>query len=162
MRLVEQSINVRQVAERRIYKRMKVKEFAFALLRTEETDPIRIKNMSMGEIGLAVYRSNPSKLGQIRDISMDGLAFRYISQDQHMGESSSLDILLADRGFYLENVSFNTISDFELEDETPWNTIRMRQRGVQFQNLSDSQKYQLEGFIRNYTEGEVEFTPFTW
>ena len=161
MRLEEQSINIRQIADRRIFKRLKVKKFAFALLRKEPASPIVIKNKSMGEIGLAVYRSKPSQLGQIKDISMDGLSFRYVDNRQDTDDSSTLDILLAHSGFYMENIIFDTISDFEIADEVPFNTIRMRQKGIQFKNLSSRQRNQLKEFIRSFTVGEVKFRSFT-
>ncbi len=161
MRLEEQLINIRQIADRRIYKRLKVKKFAFALLRTKPANPIVIKNKSMGEIGFAVYRSNPSQLGQIRDISMDGLSFRYIDNREDTDDSSTLDILLADSGFHMENILFNTISDLKIAGEVPFNTIQMRQKGIQFKNLSSRQRNQLEEFILCFTTGEVEFRSFT-
>lgn len=99
----------------------------------------------------AVLRPQFSRLGQIIDISSDGLAFHYpVSGDQTNG-SSELDIFLVGDGFYLEKVPFKAISDLKLAKKKFNGSIPMRRFGVQFGELKQSQISQLEYFIRNFT-----------
>jgi hypothetical protein len=86
---------------------------------------------------------------------MGGLAFRYISDGDQVNESRELEIYLANNGFHLKEVPFNTISDLELPNEFPLSSIIMRRRGVQFGELPQTRVSQLEYFIQNHTVGEV-------
>ena len=134
----------------RTNKRFQVRVHAFALIRSARSKPICLINRSLGEIAFDVFRSKPTKLGRISNISMGGLAFRYIDSQAQSNESSVLDVLLADSGFYLENVSFKTISDIEISEDVPIDSVKMRQLRVQFKDLTPDQKLKLAYFIRNH------------
>jgi hypothetical protein len=136
--------------DRRTCERFQVKVHAFALIRAVPSQPICLIDRSMGEIAFNVFRSKPIKLGRINNISMGGLVFRYIESQAQSNESSVLDILFADCGFYLGNVSFKTISDIELSEDTPIDPIKMKQLRVQFKKITPNQKIQLDYFIRNH------------
>jgi hypothetical protein len=139
-----------EVHDRRTYNRFQVKVHAFALIRSVPSQPIFLTDRSMGEIACDVFRSKPIKLGRINNISMGGLVFRYIESQAQSNESSVLDILLADCGFYLGNLSFKTISDIELSEDVPIDSVKMKQLRVQFKKITPNQKIQLEYFIRNH------------
>ena len=135
-----------KVYDQRTCKRFQVKVHAFALIRSALSQPICLKDRSMGEIACDVFRSKPIKLGRINNISMDGLVLRYIDSQAQSDESPVLDILSADCGFYLGNVSFKTMSDIEIAEDVPINSVKMRQLRVQFNKLTPNQKIQ-----RNYS-----------
>ena len=144
--------------ERRTCTRFQVKAHAFALIRSASSQPICLIDRSMGEIACDVFRSKPIKLGRINNIGMGGLVFRYIESQAQSNESSVLDILFSDCGFYLGNVSFKTISDIELSEDVPIDSVKMRQLRVQFKKLTPNQKIQLDNFIRNHGS-EVQDAP---
>ena len=107
---------------------------------------------------LAVLRRpwpHPTTLGQIIDISMGGLAFRYIAGEERSHEPSELEILSGDCSFRLDKIPFETISDFKIANEAPFKFIEMRRSGVQFGELRPEQMSQLEYFIQNHAIGEV-------
>ena len=139
-----------QDCERRTYKRFQIKVHAFALIRSVPSQPICLIDKSMGEIACDLFRSKPIKLGRINNISMGGLVFDYIENQAQSHDSSVLDILFADCGFYLGNVSFKTISDIELSEDVPIDSIKMKQLRVQFKKITPNQKIQLDYFIRNH------------
>jgi hypothetical protein len=118
--------------ERRQQKRFKVVEGAFAAL------------------------VNPtSKLGQIKDISRLGLSFCYIDSDDEADNAQELKIILGNRGLCLDNVPFKKVADFEIESEYSFSSIKMRQIGLQFGELSPDQQIRLDNFIQNHTLGEA-------
>ena len=78
--------------ERRQQKRFKAQEGAFAALVDQE-----------------------SRLGQIKDISLQGLSFRYIDSSKKLDNASELKIILGNQGLYLDKVPFQKICDFEYE-----------------------------------------------
>ena len=148
LNLVHPQIQVRE--ERRNHTRFQIKKVAFAIIRSALSKPICVIDKSMGEIACDVFRSKPTKFGRIDDICMDGLLFRYVDDKIQSNESPVLDILLADCGFYLEGVLFKNISDSEIAEDYPIDSVKMRQLRMQFRKLTPNQKVKLEYLIQNY------------
>ena len=117
--------------ERRQQKRFRAQEGAFAALVAQE-----------------------SRLGQIKDISIRGLSFRYIDSHEKLENADALKIILGDEGLYLDNVPFKKISDFEIENEFSSSRIKMRQIGLEFGELTAEQKMRLDRFIQYHTINE--------
>jgi hypothetical protein len=139
----------------RAHKRFMVKKDAFALIRPVSVTQLRVADRSMGEIACAVYRSKPVKFGRINNIGMDGLSFDYITGEQRLGQPLVLDILLADRGFYLANLTFKTICDVKVAADFSMDPIKMRRHHVQFERLAPSQIRKIQYFILHYSNCEV-------
>jgi len=121
----------------------------------EVVDNRKHKRFRSQDLAFAAFGSHSKEIGQIIDISRGGLAFLYISDGDQINESTELEIYLANNGFHLKEVPFNTISDFELTSEFPLSSIIMRRCGVQFKELTQTQVSQLGYFIQNHTVGEV-------
>lgn len=138
-------------AERRNTKRLSVKRGAFALIRSKNESLINIDKMSMGEIAIAVIKSNPTKLGQIQNLSKEGMSFQYVADDSKSKGIFSLDLLLADRRMHLKDLPFKPVSDFEIQDDLSLNPIKTKQFSLQFKELTSNQKEQLDNFIRHTT-----------
>jgi hypothetical protein len=124
--------DINMLDERRLKKRFKAEEGAFAALVDQE-----------------------SRLGQIKDISLRGLSFRYIDSREKLENACELKIILGKRGLFLDKVPFKKISDFEIESEFSFSTVKMRQIGLEFGVLTAEQKRQLQRFIQNHTIGEA-------
>ena len=135
--IIKQNLNVisknKKQVDRRRHKRFQVRETAFVVLR-------------------APFSTN---VGQITDISIDGLAFRYIDGVKRTNSYSELDILLSNRSFYLDKIPFKTISDCKAPNKVPFSSIEMRRSGVQFGKLTPNQISQLKYFIWNHTTDVV-------
>ena len=107
--------------------------------------------------GVALLRSASSHatiVGEIIDISVDGVAFRYISGEEPSNGSSELSLVSADHSFYLGNLPIKMVSDLEMA-KIPFGAVSTRRRGVKFGDLRQSQRFALQHFIRNYTVGEA-------
>ena len=115
----------------------------------------RNKRFRVQEGAIAVIRPKSTELGPIIDLSESGLAFRYIAGDEPSSQSIEHDILFGINGFYLEGITIKTISDYEIQNEESLAKTVMRRRSVEFQDLTDTQKSQLEYFLRNHTIGQV-------
>lgn len=119
-------------AERRQQKRFKAAEGAFAALVEQE-----------------------SRLGQIKDISIRGLSFRYIDSNEKLENAKELKIILGRQGLFMDKVPFKKISDFEIESEFSFSSVKMRQIGLEFGKLTSEQRMKLNRFIQKYTVGET-------
>jgi len=137
--------------EKRANERFQVNKDAFALIRPAAAEQIRVTDRSMAEIACAVYRSKAVRFGRIDNISMGGLSFRYVSGEEQSEQSLVLDILVADSGFYLENLTFKNISDFEMDDDFAINSFKMRLNRVQFKELKTDAIMKMKHFVENYS-----------
>jgi hypothetical protein len=95
------------------------------------------------------------KVGQIIDISVDGLAFDYVGHDKKSStESRELDILMLDSAFHLYKIPCRIISDLKTYQSPPGFTISMRRCGVQFGGLTAYQSGRLKYFIKKHTKSK--------
>ena len=101
-------------------------------------------------------------LGQIIDISMGGVAFRYMNSRKPKDESY-LDIFLTEGDLSLGKLPFKTVSDFEtlnvvlpkVVDPIPLSSKVMKRSSVQFAQLTPDQISRLKYLIRSHTTGEA-------
>jgi len=114
------------IVEQRKHKRYKVTKRAFAVLGPDAV-----------------------KLCHLIDISKGGLSFRYFVDASDMEETANELDILGGEDFYLERVPIRVVSDMLLENDSPFSSIAMRRRGVQFGNLTPRQKEQVEYFIND-------------
>jgi hypothetical protein len=147
--------NTGKRGDRRAHKRFQVKKQAVALIRPVSAKQVRVADRSMGEIACAVYRSKPAKFGRINNISMDGLSFDYIAGREQLSPPLVLDILLANRGFYLANLTFKSISDVIVAGDFSMDPIKMRRHHVRFEGLAPAQIRKIQHFIQHYSGCEV-------
>ena len=99
----------------------------------------------------AVLGPEKSKLGQIKDISMGGLAFKYLADEARSNTSGELDIVIRQNCFRVKSIPVQTVSDFELAKENVFSTVRLRQQGVKFGELTSDQALQLEFILKHHT-----------
>ena len=88
------------------------------------------------------------ELGPIVNISMGGLAVEYVENKQRSQTYSELSIYFPSEGIVLDEVPFETISDFEITRMPDDKAIR--KRCVEFGKLTTHQAFQLEEFIKKH------------
>jgi hypothetical protein len=101
-----------------------------------------------------VRRPHHSKLGEIINISMGGVAFRYLAAKEPSNGSDKLNIFFDEGGFRLNDILLETVTDLRTH-KIPYTYVTMRRSGVQFSSLTHHQISQLEHFIENYAIGEA-------
>lgn len=141
--------------ERRQHKRYFVKNRIFAVVRSKNHQLDQITDMSKGEIAFALMRSNPPKMGEIKEISQSGLSFHYIQNESDMSELKEMDILFTDENFHLCRIPFKMIDDTAVVTNSPLDALEMNRLTVQFGGLSMRQQHQIKHMIKNFTTGEV-------
>jgi hypothetical protein len=96
------------------------------------------------------------RVGQIVDISTDGLAFTYVATTNGDDESAELDIFLVKGDFYLEQIPFVAVTDIGIAPHSPFASVVTRRKSLRFGRLSPSQRSRLEFFIDRYTHHPKE------
>jgi hypothetical protein len=107
----------------------------------------------------AAISPNSHKLGQIIDISMGGLSFKYIdtSHDDKEYEGTPEEaVFLSSMGYYVGDLPFKTISDYEITNTPSFSSMKVRKRHVQFTDLSFKQLFDLDYYLRNNVSEQVE------
>jgi c-di-GMP-binding flagellar brake protein YcgR len=111
----------------------------------------------------AAISPNSHKLGQIIDISMGGLSFKYIdTSSDNTDEESRLPeetIFLSSMGYYVGDLPFKTIADYEVTNAPSFSSMKVRKRHVQFTDLSFKQLFDLDYYLRNNVSEQVEKLP---
>jgi hypothetical protein len=102
----------------------------------------------------AVLRPGYTKMGSVVDVSTGGLAFRYVDREK-TPNGTYIDIFMIGEFFHLSKVPVKTITDFEVVNGRPYCSFTIRRCGVQFGELTDHQKAQVEQFIQERTIGEA-------
>ncbi len=122
----------------------------------------RNKRYKAVEGAYAAISPNSHKLGQIIDISMGGLSFKYIDTSKDNKESDSLPedaVFLSSMGYYVGDLPFNTVSDYEITNTPSFSSMKVRKRHVQFTDLSFKQLFDLDYYLRNNVSEQVEKLP---
>ncbi|MGD2268857.1 MAG: hypothetical protein PVI06_00540 [Desulfobacterales bacterium] len=106
---------------------------------------------SAKEGAIVALRPSSDIVGQMIDIGVGGLSFRYIEPVDPPQRTSELIILMTNLSFCLDGVSFRTVSDIKLKNDISFSSIQMRRRSVEFVNLSYHQAASIQAFIIDYT-----------
>ena len=96
----------------------------------------------------------PDIIGQVKNISEGGLAFRYIERDTPTRNCTEVDLFISSDEIYIEKLPFKTVNDSVRENESPFSVITIRQRGIAFGELSSVQKDLVQYIIENHVEKE--------
>ncbi len=121
--------NTKVRVERRQYKRLRVQDDAFVMLRPSNTGA-----------------------GRLINISPAGLMFEYITMNEPSVEATELEIFLTGSHFSLHEVPCQIVWDLPIYENLTF-SIHKRRCGVQFGELKQRQVSQLEYFMQNYTTG---------
>lgn len=138
--------------ERRAHQRYTLKKGAFAMLHAQSSRLENISGMSMGAIGMAVIKSKPIKLGEIKNVSHSGLSFHYAAGLRQSRNARKIDIVLAENAICLKGLNFKTIADTEVDEGRPYAPIKTKRQQIQFLDLTARQKEMLEHLIQSHTD----------
>jgi len=119
--------NIR-TGERRKSNRLKLRDDSFAVLKFES--PI---------------------IGKIHDINKGGASILYFQSNRLSDEKPFIDIFTSNNSFVLQHIPFRTISDSKIDLQFDLGRTVLRKKGMMFCGLDESQKEELNFFIRTYT-----------
>lgn len=97
-----------------------------------------------------LWTETDEDLGQLLDISTQGIAFRYWSDSNSPKVYSELSLLLTDRKSVVSRIPFKTVSDITLNNGSASCPLIFRRAGVQFEKLTPYQKYELDDYLNNH------------
>ncbi len=116
----------------------------------------RYKSRGLGFV--ALHNDHSHILGQLLDISQNGLSLRYLAENQipeTLKQSCSLDVFSSDQEIALENVTSRFIYDSDVED----GHIQTKRCALQFEDLTEEQQVSLAELLSQKnakSEGDPE------
>ncbi len=108
------------------------------------TERRKWERFEVSEALLAIIDDPFPQLGEISDISEDGLSFRYSAKKSLMSGLSHLDILVVKSRSGMRDLAVEPKWEVKISGE-------MKKQGVQFRGLRDNQKSQLRSVIEQST-----------
>lgn len=137
------------MVERRKHKRFPMPKGTFAILRSEMKQLRNHERMSIGEIAMVLYKSELEVMGQVTDMSLGGLAFRWDAGPLPEPDGVELDVLMAEEGIYLHNIPYKAVGmqngakDRKKSTQTHRNAFR-------FTRLEPELKNRLRGLLAHH------------
>lgn len=95
----------------------------------------------------AIDSHEPQRFGEILNISRSGIAFRYLDGHNNYKPATELGIFSSAHRIFVDSISFETISDFQISGH-PTSRITMRRHSGRFSALTRQQEAELERFIQ--------------
>ncbi len=114
------------------------------------------KRYKAKEGAYAAISPHSRRLGQIIDISMGGLSFKYIDNNDETDEKPERSIFLSSLGYYVGELPFKTIEDYEITNYPSFSSMKLRKRRVKFTELSFKQLFDLDFYLRNNVIEPIE------
>ena len=105
----------------------------------------------------ALISGTSAKLGHISDICEEGLAFRYVvdnddAENDCGNNSCTLDILFDAEGYFLEGLPCTTIWERPLQSDASFSNLVIKKCSVHFGTLTSEQRAKLTFFINNFAQ----------
>ena len=124
-----------------------------------EEDKRKDKRFLVGEEVIVALRNSSSRVGRVKDISMGGLSFEHIYDEELEENPSKRDVSLWADNHSMADIPCRVVYDIPISEppEYDYLTVHFRTRrcGVQFEKLTENQETQLDSFLKSHTKGKV-------
>lgn len=130
--------------ERRSHKRYPMPLGMLAILRGKFDALQNHAQMSIGEIAMVLYKSEPRMMGQVKDLSLGGMTFDGDVGSASEDDNVELDLLMTEQGIYLHNLPFAAVP---LRSAGRGRKKSVRTDAVRFGDLDAEQKDRLRELI---------------
>jgi hypothetical protein len=124
-----------------------------------ETDKRRDERFLVGEEVIVALRNKSSRVGRVKDISMGGLSFEHIYDEDLEGNPSKRDVSLWVDNYRMADIPCRVVYDIPISEPPEYDYLsvhfKTRRCGVQFGELTENQETQLDFFLKTHTKGKI-------
>lgn len=139
------------MVERRKYKRYPMPRGTFAILRSESDRLRNHSQMSIGEIAMVIYKSQPAAIWQVRDMSLGGIAFGGDTDVVPDAGQLELDLLMTDQGVYVHNIPYIAVTS-ETAVKGGKKSPAAKTDALHFKDLDTDQMKGLKGMLTYHAD----------
>ncbi len=101
-----------------------------------------------------------SRVGRVKDVSLGGVAFEYITDEHNENDLTLIDIFATGNGLHLSRIPCRKIYEVSVKDTTEVSSfsseLKTKRCGVEFDSLTDEQTSQVKHLIERYTDSKVQ------
>ena len=137
------------MVERRKHKRYPMPTGTFVILRNEMKRLRHHDRMSIGEIAMVLYKSDLEVMGQVTDMSLGGLAFRWDAGAMPNLGGVELDLLMAEQGIYLHNIPYRAV-ELQTDAKNQKSSTKAHRNAFRFTRLDTELKNRLRGVLAHH------------
>lgn len=105
---------------------------------------------------IVAFRNGFNRIGKVKDISMEGLSFEHIYDEDSNWVHSNRNIVLWVNDFNMSKIPCRVVYNIPIGIPSEYDSLTIqfipRRCGVQFETLAENQRAQLEFFLKNYTK----------
>lgn len=105
---------------------------------------------------IVALRNGFNRMGKVKDISMGGLSFEYIFDEESSWVDSRKNFFLWVNDFSMSKIPCRIVYDLPIPIPPEYGLLTIqfisRRCGIQFETLAENQRAQLEFFLKNYTK----------
>ena len=124
-----------------------------------EEDKRKDKRFLIGDEVIVALRNRSSRVGRVKDISMGGLSFEHIYDEDLEGDPSKSDVSLWVDTYSMADIPCRVVYDIPISEPPQYDHLsihfRTRRCGVQFGNLTENQETQLSFLLKIHTKGKI-------
>jgi len=124
-----------------------------------EEDKRKDKRFLVGEEVIVALRNSSSRVGRVKDISMGGLSFEHIYDEELEEDPSKRDVSLWADNHSMADIPCRVVYDIPISEPPEYDYLtlhfRTRRCGVQFEKLTENQETQLDSFLKTHIKGKV-------
>jgi c-di-GMP-binding flagellar brake protein YcgR len=121
--------------------------------RKPDDDRRQYRRFKVPNDAFAIVKNPRFKLGQITDMSLGGMSICYLDELISGGGSSTIDILLADNEFYIEGIPVSFVWHADCREMYTVNSSVMKKCGVRFGELTPAHESKLAVFVPGNDNG---------
>jgi hypothetical protein len=102
--------------------------------------------MSIGEIAMVLYKSEPEAMGQVTNLSAGGIAFDGKVIGSPDAGKVQLDLLMTEQGIYVHNIPYAVVP-VKTKGKTKKKTPAFRTNALRFKRLDAEKRGQLRELL---------------
>ncbi len=114
---------------------------------------------SVEENVIVALQNGLNRIGKVKDISLRGLSFEHIYEEDLIGGDSRKSLILWINDANLPKIPCKIVYDKPLRTPSEYDSLAIRlitkRCGIQFESLTDQQIAQLELFLKTYAQEEI-------
>ena len=99
----------------------------------------------------ALLKNHAEHVGQVVDISLGGLSFRYIEDEPIPQEEAWIDLFSSRDRIFLHDMPVRTVYDVAVDGDIPFSIVPVRQRSLQFLRIDPNQVRAIEHLLDHHT-----------
>ena len=99
----------------------------------------------------AILNQDVSLLGNIIDISKNGISFSYLGSEKISDREMDIDLFMYHHNYYLDRIPARLVSNFRINNISLFSFVTLMRCCLEFREMPEDKRAEVDHFISNYT-----------